>query len=436
MPFSEQEARVLAKIDELEPELIKVALDLGDMMTAQPHEGVAAQYVYDWHRANGFDAKKLGAPERFNVLAKHAGTGKGRTLLFASHMDNETRENVQLRLRHWDEPIYTHAWREGDTLVGHGIANDRGPMVCFMIAAKAIKESGVKLPGHILMASVLGETGGAPIDEFQGYQWDSHELGARYVATHGGMADFALIAEATNFTICPVECGFAYFKVTLYAEPASYTPFFPYPEPAPEKSVSALVRMSKFVERFQQYAVEYMNKYRYTFDGGEVVPKTVIGCIRGGVPYMPHITPEVCHAYIDFRTPPGLDPLVLQRDLEGLLAELGMEGKVENWKYLPGFEAWKVKDYDIFRETLTASHIKLFNKEPAKKSITYMNSMWRDINSWNELGVPAITYSFPTGYSVEGAAYSINLFRVKIKDMVDAAKVYALLALDLCSRPV
>jgi hypothetical protein len=62
--------------------------------------------------------------------------------------------------------------------------------------------------------------------------------------------------------------------------------------------------------------------------------------------------------------------------------------------------------------------------------------MWRDINPYNELGVPAITYGFPTGYSVEGAKYDINLFRVKIEDMINAAKVYALLILDICNRSV
>ena len=254
--LSETEKRVLEKINQLEPELVKVALDLGDMDTSQPRERVAAEYVFNWFKENGFAPRKVGSSERFNVLGKYMGTGKGYSLLFCSHLDNERREGVEFRLKDWDLPIYTKAWREGDSLVGHGIVNDRGPMACWMIAVKAIKELGIKLPGDVLLAAVVGETGGAPVDEFPSPAYDSQELGARYLATHGGIADFACVAEATAFTIVPVECGFAYFKVTLYAGPASYTPFFPYPEPSLGKSTNAIVRMAKFIERYQKYAAK------------------------------------------------------------------------------------------------------------------------------------------------------------------------------------
>jgi acetylornithine deacetylase/succinyl-diaminopimelate desuccinylase-like protein len=433
---SDLEKRVVDEVEKLESELVRVALDLGDMDTSQPHEKIASDYVFEWFRDNGFSPKKLGSQERFNVLGKYTGTGKGRSLLFCSHLDNERRENVEQRLKDWDKPIYTKAWREGDTLVGHGIANDRGPMACWMIAAKALKGSNIKLQGDILLSAVVGETGGSPVDEFESPTYDSHELGARYVATHGGLADFAMIAEATANTIVPVECGFAYFKITIYSGPASYTPFFPYPEPSMEKSVNSIVRMAKFIERFQQYAYEYQKKHTYSFDGGEVVPKTIIGAIRGGLPHIPHITPEVCSIYVDYRTPPGKNPLELKRELEGLLDEMGMDGTVEMYKYLPGFEAWKVEGYETLKTALVESHVKVFKDPPPKKAVTYTLSMWRDINPYNELGVPSICYGFPTGYSAEGAKYDIDLFRVKIEDMISAAKVYALLALDICSRQV
>ncbi len=250
MANSDLEKKVLDKIDQLEAELVKVALDLGDMDTSQPKEKIAGDYVHDWLKSNGFDSKKLGAPERFNVLGKYAGTGNGRSLLFCSHLDNESREDVEWRLRDWDQPIYTKAWREGDTLVGHGVANDRGPMACWMIAAKAIKDLNIKLPGDVLLSAVIGETAGAPVDEFESPKYNGRDLGGKYVATHGGLADFALIAEATNFAVVPVECGCGMFKVTVYAEPATYTPFYPYPEPSMEKSVNSIVRMTKFVERY------------------------------------------------------------------------------------------------------------------------------------------------------------------------------------------
>ncbi len=419
------EKRVMDRIDQLEAELVKVALELGDMDTPQPNEKIAADYVHDWLESNGFEVKKLGPPERFSVLGTYAGTGKGRSLLFCSHLDAWGHVDERAyKLRDWD-PKSTRAWREGDTLIGGGVINDKGPMACWMIAVKAIKDLDIKLPGDILLAPVVGEMGGSPVDEFPSPTYDGHEVGARYVATHGGLADFALIAEATSFTICPVECGYAYFKVTIYGR-SYYVWTFPYPEPSMEKSVNPILRMAKLLERYNQYAYEYQQKHTYSFDGTEVTPKTVVGAIRGGAPFRPKTTPEFCSIYIDFRTPPGKDPLELKRDLEGILDELEMEGKVEMYKYLPGSEAWNVKNYDIFKSALVDTHTKIFN-EPPKKSLSLQSSMWRDINQFNELGVPAVSYGFPVGVGPSSAT--------KIKDMVDAAKVYALLALDICNRP-
>ncbi|MBI2305609.1 MAG: peptidase dimerization domain-containing protein [Chloroflexi bacterium] len=430
------EKKVFAKIEELEPELIKVALDLGDMDTPQPYEKIAGDYVYGWFEENGFRPKKIGTPQRFNVLAKHQGIGNGRSLIFCSHLDGGGRyEGMEWKIRHWDAPIRTRAWRDGDTLVGAGIANCKGPMACWMIATKAIREAEAPLLGDILLAPVVGETGGSPVDEFESPKHDSHELGARYLVSHGGMADYALVAEATGFTIVPCMTGFGYYKVTIYSGPASYTPFFRRPEPAMEKSVNAVVRMAKFVERFEQYAYEYMKRDTYSFDGGTMTPNAIIGAIRGGLPFKPASTPEVCSLYCDFRIRPGRNPLDMKRDLEGILDELGMEGTVEIYKYLRGYDAWQNQGFDTLKQAMVKAHHSMFPQPPQKVPSQFV-SMWRDVNPFNELGVPAISYGFPTGYTHEGAPYDINLFRVRVADMVTTAKIYATLAIDLCNRPL
>lgn len=152
--FSRDEENVLMRIESLEDELVRLALDLGDMDTSQPHEGRAGEYVYEWEKENGLCPKKLGASARFNVLGKLPGEGNGFSLLFCSHLDNESRIQVEYRLKDWEKPIYTRAWQEEDTLVGHGICNDRGPMACWLIAAKAIKETAARHAGDILLESV------------------------------------------------------------------------------------------------------------------------------------------------------------------------------------------------------------------------------------------------------------------------------------------
>src|ERR1700694_2055207 len=183
--------RVLSLIRE--DELVELALALGNIDSVQPYEERASRYVFEWLDRHGFRPRRIGLPDRYNVLGRLRGLGTGYSLIFNAHLDTERVEAS--RLVNADHPGYHSAWRSGDRLVGYGIVNDRGPMAAFMIAAKAIKEAGVQLKGDVLLSMVVGETGGSPVDEFQGPQYDSHELGARYLVTHGGYADFALVAE-------------------------------------------------------------------------------------------------------------------------------------------------------------------------------------------------------------------------------------------------
>lgn len=54
-------------------------------------------------------------------------------------------------------------------------------------------------------------------------------------------------------------------------------------------------------------------------------------------------------------------------------------------------------------------------------------SMWRDINIFNEVGIPAATF----GMQRKRASDAPERF-VEIQDIVDGAKMYALVALDVC----
>jgi acetylornithine deacetylase/succinyl-diaminopimelate desuccinylase-like protein len=96
-----------------------------------------------------------------------------------------------------DADVHHKAWREGDELVGEGVVNDKGPLAAFLIAAKAIKRAGVKLKGDLLLSGVVAETSHEPSDGPPGAVVETLDLGARFLATHGGVADYALIAEGT-----------------------------------------------------------------------------------------------------------------------------------------------------------------------------------------------------------------------------------------------
>ena len=407
-------------------ELIKVALDLANIDSPTGREGPVADYLCDWLRREGFEARTVALyPDRPNVIATLPGSGHGRSLCFNSHMDTAVHQEEWWANRNASDPIFHSAWREGDMLVGNGIVNDKGPMATWLLAAKAIKDSGVKLKGDLLLMMVVGEIGVEPVDEFQPPQYIAKEAGTRYAITHGGVADYALVAEGTDFGIVGAEAGKAFFKITVFGESAPiYTPYIQRPS-ASEKNPNAIVRMSSLVPRIEQWAAEYEQKNRYECAGGVMVPKVNIGAIRGGVPWKITKSVQQCAIYVDVRVTPVQEPLDIREDLRGLLRDAGLAGEVELYTYRPAFEADEKKVQPL-RSAITRSHRAIMGNEPAPAPVP-ASSMWRDINVFNEMRIPSLTYG--PGVSSGGGKYAM-----KIENMILGSKLYAQTALDLCSQ--
>jgi acetylornithine deacetylase/succinyl-diaminopimelate desuccinylase-like protein len=127
-------------------ELIDLALTICNIDSAGPTEAPVAEHIYEWLRTEGFKARKIGLlADRFNVIGTLPGTGGGCSLIFNSHMDTAVRSWDTWRRRDPTADIFHKAWIEGDQLVGEGIVNDKGPLAAFLMAAKAVKATGIPL---------------------------------------------------------------------------------------------------------------------------------------------------------------------------------------------------------------------------------------------------------------------------------------------------
>lgn len=414
--------RVLAQIDK--EELADLAITVGNIDSPPGQERQMGEFVETWFQREGFKTKVLSLmPERPNVVGTLNGSGGGYSLLFNSHMDTGPSEHDVWMRRDPLRPIDHQAWREGDVLRGYSVVNDKGPMTCFLIAAKAIKKAGITLKGDLLLTAVSGEIEWEPVDEFRAPQWLSHEFGARFIVTHGAIADYALVAEGTNFCLTWLEAGKAIFKVTVFGDsPGLYSPYLKRPYD-PEKNPNAILRMTRLIDRIEDWALQYEGKYRYECAGGTLIPKVNIGAIRGGAPYNPGRTPELCSIYVDMRTAPGQDILVIKTELEELVQSLGLEGEVDLFTSLPGYEAQNI---ERLAQAIERAHNKLFDNK-LQPVVGPECSMWRDINVFNEVGIPAATYG-PAAGAGEGNYY------VHLDNLYRAAQVYAMVALDLCNQ--
>ncbi len=397
-------------------ELAELALELGKFSSSTTEELPVADYLAGWLSDNGFEPKRVGLiPERPNLVAVIRGTGSGPSLAFNSHMDIFWQAGDP-RFREPDAAIYRTAWRDGDLLHGAGVVNDKGPMACWLIAARALLREGVKLRGDVVLTMVSGEIGNEPVDEFQGLKYSGKDLGTPYMITHGGAADFALVAEATNFSLGWVEAGKAFFKVRIFGGPSLYTPFL-----KDHEDPNAILRSARFLDAWGDWAAAYTARHRYECEGGTVLPRASIGAIRGGLPYALTRTSEVCELYLDLRTSPGQSPTETRREVLDLLASLDLEGDVTLFVHRPGREAQGVEP---LADAVRAAHKQVFGNLPAAPTPP-STSMWRDTTPFISAGIPAAMYG-PTAGAGGGT------FVVNVDDLHKAALVYAGTALELC----
>jgi acetylornithine deacetylase/succinyl-diaminopimelate desuccinylase-like protein len=406
-------------------ELVRLALDVCNIDSPGPTEAPVAEYVYEWLRREGFRARKVGLlADRPNVIGTLPGTGGGYSLLFNSHMDTAVRYTDVWSRMDCSGDEFHKAWIDDDQLVGEGIVNDKGPMAAFLIAAKAVKATGVPLKGDLLVTAAVGETSHEPSEDEPGALVETKDLGARFLVTHGGVADYALIAEGTGFTMVSVEAGMMWYRISyLSDQPAFYTPYLP-KRTTPRESPSMIVRAAVAVEALERWAAEYEERYAYDSPSGRVVPKAQVGAIRGGNPNSIGSTPAICRLYLGAFTVPGQDPLALKDEIAGVLREAGVPpAEIELYLCRQGHEA---RNADRLREALERAHVATFGSPPAPAPSPTC-SMWRDINIWNEVGIPAMTY---------GPRAESHSFRraFPVEALYQAACVYARLIVDVCNQ--
>ncbi|HKZ50644.1 MAG TPA: M20/M25/M40 family metallo-hydrolase [Dehalococcoidia bacterium] len=414
-------AEIMERIDK--EELAELALEMGNILSPAGFEGAAGEYVADWFRSHGFETvKQEVVPGRYNVIGALRGQGRGRSLIYNAHLDTAYGAPEDVWALGEVKPFYTKAWREGDTLFGHGLVNAKGCIAAFMIAGKAIKESGISLKGDLLLAPTAGEIGQAPVDEFQGPRYLGKGLGVEYLVTHGFLADYSLICETTNFMIGWAQPGDAFFKVTVDGRNI-YTPYINRPYKL-EENPNAIVKMAQVILALEEWALSYQESNRYEYAGGSMIPKVAIGAVRGGTPWRPLHTSALCSLYIDVRVPPNRPILDVQREIEEVTAATGIKARVEAYLSKRGFEA---EGAEGLVEAVRVAHARVFGRQPEKADWS-ISSMWRDMNIFNAHGIPSATYGPGLGAGGGNLALTVD-------ELADAAKVYALVALDICNRP-
>lgn len=406
-------------------ELAALALKMANTFSPMGHEQPLADVVHGWLCEQKLNSRQQPIlSDRANVVAVLPGTGNGKSLIYNSHLDSEISGPEWEWGMNAPDINRTGAWREGDRLFGHTVLNDRGLMATTMIALKALRDSGVKLPGDVIFTGVVGETGAAPVDEFQGLNYEGKGIGSRHLVSHGVRADYALVAETTDFGISWIACGACYCKVTVPGV-NQYTPRSERPDNISDHP-NAIVKMAYVIQAIETWARGYEKANTTQSPCGLIVPKVNIGAVRGGVVYRPNRTSTHCSIYVDIRILPGADPLAVERGLRSVCEAVNVGAKVETYLARTGAIG---RDTEPLADHVKQCCLEVTGHAPTPEAPQVVVSMWRDNNVFNEAGIPSLTFGPPRRREP-----STGRLHFELRDLVNMANIYAKVAYAICSQ--
>src|SRR5262249_18982181 len=254
--------KVLAQIDR--DELAKLGCDLTSIASPTGEERTIAEFILGWFAANGIKAVRQEVEvDRPNAVGIVKGEGTGLSLSINGHMDTSfTGTSQDSRMASKLEPETEPKGRiVGDKVQGLGISNMKGGVAAFMIAGKALKKSGVRLKGDLILAAVVGEISRSPVGPWQSRKYRGEGVGTRHLLTHGMHYDYAVVADGSDLNIVWTQTGVVQIKITTFgqAEAAWGTNRSTYPM----EKMNAIVKMTKIIAALEQWAAEFEQQYIY-----------------------------------------------------------------------------------------------------------------------------------------------------------------------------
>ena len=396
-------------------ELVDLCLRLANIPSPHGQERAVGEAVVQWLKEGDIGASlQWITDDSVNAVGFIPGSGGGSSLILNAHLDTgpELGEDASEADRRMEG-----GWVDGELLYGSGLINDKAQLCAFMIAARAIQKAGIRLLGDLYVTGVAFETGEPSVDTTQGVNFPGEGFGAKWLIDRGVTADYCLNGETSSFGIVTGQCGAVWLKIRAQGREL-YTPRL-------ERGTSLrdhpnpYIKMAHAVMALESWAIDYEKKNRFEFPGGIMIPKAQVVGVRGG--------PGICDIYYDVRIVPKTDPQWVKREIQAVMATLDFESEVSVFQYSRGHVT---RNADVFVDCLEQAHRKVLGADPPAPPQAEM-SMWRDMNVFNEVGIPSICYGPPRQKEMISQPRNRAM---KIEDLVAVTKVYALTILSVCGE--
>jgi len=406
-----------AVLDAIEPaELIELASVLIRIPSFKTEETPVARFLETFFRERGYDVDLQEIePGRLQTVATLRGTGGGASLMLNGHTD------INALTMRWRRDPWTPVL-EGDRLYGHGVQNMKGGLASIIMAAEAVRRSGVRLAGDLVVACVAGETQGGE--------------GTHYLMASGLRTDAAVVAEPFGAdNLVTVHSGIVHMAIHTYGVTGHIGRL--------EGTVNAVQKMTAVIDALSRVAFRHVPRPDLP-----AFPRLNVGSILGGrgrdyVLVEPPYVPDVCTIIVDVHFVPGMTVEGIIADIRRALDEVvahdpGVRYEIE----IPPPASFKgrrrlvMDPFDMpidapIVQAVARSYRAVTGHEPAKIGTVLPHSYSADdtCHLW-KAGIPCLLYGPAT---IRGSADEDDAC-VLVSEMDKVTRVLAVTALDVCQR--
>jgi acetylornithine deacetylase/succinyl-diaminopimelate desuccinylase-like protein len=330
-----------------------VAIDATNpsLVPGGPGERELAEAVAGWLADRGFVVRLVGSdPARPSVLARRTGTGGGRTLLLAGHLDTVGGSGSGSGS---GAPMGSDVAPAPDRIVGRGGYDMAGGLAAAMVAAATAPPD---LAGELLLAFAADE------------EFGSRGMEELLAAIDGDPPPHgAIVLEPTDLEVTLAHRGFAWYRVEYEGLAAHGS--------QPELGVDAIDRALDGLVALREHGVELGGRPRHPLLGAGSVR---VATIEGGTDAA--TVADRCVLVVERRTLPGdPDP---GAELERVLAA-SRPARITSLVTRPAMEADARSP--IARSVLTA--VELVGGAPAERR---GDPWWTDAGLIAAAGIPVV----------------------------------------------
>jgi acetylornithine deacetylase/succinyl-diaminopimelate desuccinylase-like protein len=290
-------------------EAVKLTRDLVDIPSPTGREGGCAEYLGDYLRQSGLETwLQPITPERANVVGALHGRGGGPTLMLNGHLDttqygDDLHDSALLGTpRPNDRP---ESFEVGPGIYGLGAVNMKGGVAACALALVALKRTGARLRGNVLVSGVSGESEKAPVQaglhDFSGPPYQGGGFGTQYLLSHCEPVDYAIVAEPSDLYVVNAQAGYLYVKATFQGTRTSLQAVR-----GAHADRNAVEGAAEIVLAFRTWAAEYTGRHAYDSGLGVLEPLANIGAVDGGWPFFASQQPGKCSLFVNLRLSPAL----------------------------------------------------------------------------------------------------------------------------------